>query len=101
MQSSGPRQLEFRASSYFAAPGLLLHSDNRPVSLRKLAGLNSVQGSGIEPQLGFACCDQGVSQMQALFADPATVTALRNLHAEVAVALSRLLSGTREDSAHP
>lgn len=47
----------------------------------------TVQGSGVQPQLGFACCDQGIPQMQALFADPATITALRALHAEVAVAL--------------
>jgi hypothetical protein len=47
----------------------------------------SIQGSGIQPQLGFACCDQGIAQMQELFADPATIAALRNLHAQVAVAI--------------
>jgi hypothetical protein len=47
----------------------------------------TVQGSGVQPQLGFACCDQGIQQMQALFADPATIASLRALHAQVAVAL--------------
>ena len=48
----------------------------------------SVQGPGVQPQLGFACCDQGIAQMQALFADPSMVAALRNLHAQVAVAIA-------------
>jgi hypothetical protein len=48
----------------------------------------SVQGSGIQPQLGFACCDQGIAQMQELFAHPDVVADLRSLHAQVAVAIA-------------
>jgi hypothetical protein len=44
-----------------------------------------VQGSGVPPQLGFACCDQGVEQMQALLADPEVIASLKDLHAQVAI----------------
>ena len=46
-----------------------------------------IEGSGVRPQLGFACCDQGIAPMQALFADHDVVAALHDLHAQVAVAL--------------
>ena len=49
----------------------------------------SVWSSGTQPQLAFACCDQGVSSDAALFADPATVAALRDLAmTQVAVAIA-------------
>jgi hypothetical protein len=47
-----------------------------------------LQGSGVQPQLGFACCDQGIAPMQALFADHDVVAALHDLHAQVAVAIA-------------
>lgn len=47
-----------------------------------------IPGSGAPPQLGFACCDQGIAQMQALFANPDVMPALRDLHAQVAVAIT-------------
>lgn len=47
-----------------------------------------IEGSGVRPQLGFACCDQGIAPMQALFADHDVVAALHDLHAQVAVALA-------------
>jgi len=46
-----------------------------------------VDGPGTEPHLGFACCEHGIAETQALFADPAVIPALHNLHATVAVAL--------------
>lgn len=46
------------------------------------------QGPGAPPQLGFACCDQGIIQMQTLFANPDVIPALRDLHAQVAVAIA-------------
>src|SRR5579863_10129932 len=46
-----------------------------------------IQGPGTPPHLGFACCDQGIGEAQALFADPSVLPALRALHADVAVAL--------------
>jgi hypothetical protein len=46
-----------------------------------------VQGSGMTPQLMFACCDQGVDQMQSLFADPRVFADLKDLHAGLGVAI--------------
>jgi hypothetical protein len=46
-----------------------------------------VRGPGTRPQLGFACCDQGIAQMQALFADSSVIASLKELHAQVAVAI--------------
>jgi hypothetical protein len=46
-----------------------------------------VRGPGTRPQLGFACCDQGIAQMQALFADTSVIASLKELHAQVAVAI--------------
>jgi hypothetical protein len=48
----------------------------------------SVQGSGVQPQLGFGCCDQGIAQMQDLFAHPDVAANLKSLHAQVAVAIA-------------
>jgi hypothetical protein len=87
MQSSGPRHTTHLTISFLA----LLICFCVPVAPSALASSPAaitIQGSGVRPQLGFACCDQGVTQMQALFADPATVAALRNLHAQVAVAIA-------------
>jgi hypothetical protein len=47
-----------------------------------------IEGSGVQPQLGFACCDQGIAPMRALFADHDVVAALHDLHAQVAVAIA-------------
>jgi hypothetical protein len=59
-----------------------------PLSLASSPDAISVQGSGVQPQLGFACCDQGITQMQALFAHPEVVADLKSLHAQVAVAIA-------------
>jgi hypothetical protein len=59
-----------------------------PTAALDRSGAIRVQGPGVQPQLGFACCDQGISQMQTLFADPAVVGDLRILHAQVAVAIT-------------
>ncbi len=47
-----------------------------------------IQGSGVQPQLGFGCCDQGIAAMQELFADHDVVAALQHLHAQVGVAIA-------------
>lgn len=47
-----------------------------------------VQGPGTPPQLAFACCDQGIVRMQALFADASVIVELKELHAQVAVAIA-------------
>jgi hypothetical protein len=44
-----------------------------------------IAGPGVQPQLGFACCDKGIDAMQELFADPDVIAELADLHAEVAV----------------
>jgi hypothetical protein len=46
-----------------------------------------VQGPGSSPEIGFACCDKGVEEMQSLFADRNVIASLNELHAEVAVAI--------------
>lgn len=46
-----------------------------------------VQGPGVEPQLMFACCDQGDTQMQSLLSDPQVIADLKDLHAGLAVAV--------------
>src|SRR5580658_4566982 len=48
----------------------------------------TVQGPGVRPNLGFACCDQGIAPMQALFADHEVVATLHELHAQVGVAIA-------------
>jgi hypothetical protein len=48
----------------------------------------SVQGPGVRPNLAFACCDQGIVSMQALFADHDVIAALHELHAQVGVAIA-------------
>jgi hypothetical protein len=47
-----------------------------------------IAGPGVQPQLGFACCDKGIEAMQELFADPHVVAELAGLHAEVAVQIA-------------
>ena len=44
-----------------------------------------VQGPGVAPQLGFACCDQGVEAAQNLFAQPGVLEQLKALHATVEI----------------
>ena len=45
----------------------------------------TVQGPGVPPNLGFACCDQGIEKMQALFNNQDVIADLKDLHAEVAI----------------
>lgn len=44
-----------------------------------------VTGPGVQPQIGFACCDQGIEKMQALMAQQDVIADLKDLHAEVAI----------------
>jgi hypothetical protein len=91
MRSSGSANLARRASfptfpGWLAIPACFLVPITVPSALASSPAAISIQGSGVQPQLGFACCDQGIQQMQALFADPATIASLRALHAQVAIA---------------
>jgi len=56
------------------------------VAAQAPAGIR-VQGPGSSPEIGFACCDKGVEEMQSLFADQNVIPSLNELHAEVAVAI--------------
>jgi len=47
-----------------------------------------IQEPGVQPRLGFACCDPGKGAMQSLFADPRVIASLQGLHAEIAVAIT-------------
>jgi hypothetical protein len=44
-----------------------------------------VQGPGVPPHLGFACCEHGIEHMQSLFDDQNVIDDLQELHAEVAI----------------
>jgi hypothetical protein len=57
-------------------------------SMRKSSGDIRVQGSGIQPELGFACCDQGLDEARRLFAQQGVVQQLKALHAAVAIPAS-------------
>jgi hypothetical protein len=46
-----------------------------------------VQGPGMAPQLMFACCDHGMSQMQSVLTNPDVIANLKSLHAGLAVAI--------------
>jgi hypothetical protein len=50
----------------------------------------SVAGPGQRPPLWFACCDHGIEQMNALFADGTVIADLKELHAGIAMALDDL-----------
>jgi hypothetical protein len=52
------------------------------------SGAALVRGPGVTPELGFACCDQGIGAMQTLFTDPTVIPVLAALHAQVAVAIT-------------
>lgn len=56
----------------------------RAVAENSAAGIR-VAGSGTPPQLGFACCDQGIGPMQAMMSNSDVIADLKDLHAEVAV----------------
>jgi hypothetical protein len=46
-----------------------------------------VQGPAVAPQLMFACCDQGMSQMQSLLTNADVIANLKSLHAGLGVAV--------------
>jgi hypothetical protein len=46
-----------------------------------------VQGPGVPPHLEFACCEHGFEEAHTLFAVTGVISSLKNLHAEVAIAI--------------
>lgn len=57
-------------------------------SVRRNSGDIRVQGPGIQPELGFGCCDQGLDEARRLFAQQGVVQQLKALHAAVAIPAS-------------
>jgi hypothetical protein len=51
-----------------------------------------VQGPGVPPQLGFACCEHSIEEMQGLFAQPGLLELLKSLHATIAIPTTDLSS---------
>ncbi len=47
-----------------------------------------VQGPGRQPQIFFACCDQGLSDMESWVSNPQVISQLQQLHAGLAVEIS-------------
>jgi hypothetical protein len=47
-----------------------------------------VKGPGVRPQIFFACCDQGMSNMQSWVGNPEVISQLQQLHAGLAVEIS-------------
>jgi hypothetical protein len=47
-----------------------------------------VQGPGTQPQIFFACCDQGLSDMESWVSNPLVISQLQALHAGLAVEIS-------------
>jgi hypothetical protein len=45
----------------------------------------TIQGPGVPPNLEFACCDQGIEEMQVLFNNQDVIADLKDLRAEVAI----------------
>jgi hypothetical protein len=83
LRSSAPERLSdllrialFVVVCHFAVPPVLAFTSS--------AGIR-VQGPGVPPHLGFACCEHGIEQMQSLFDDQYVINDLRELHAEVAI----------------
>ena len=52
------------------------------------AGSIQIQGPGSRPQLFFACCDQGISDLQSWMSNPEVISQLQELHAGLAVEIS-------------
>jgi hypothetical protein len=52
------------------------------------AGPIQVQGPGTRPQIFFACCDQGMADVESWVSKPEVISQLRQLHAGLAVEIS-------------
>lgn len=68
-----------------AIPALPTMSTKLPAAAIDMGAGIRVEGPGVAPQLGFACCDHDVQQAQSLFDTPGVLASLRNLHAILAM----------------
>ena len=83
LQSIAPKRLSdlFRAVLFIGVCHLAV---TPALASTSSAGIR-VQGPGVPPRLGFACCEHGIEQMQSLFDDPDVIDDLQELHADVAI----------------
>jgi len=79
-------------ASFFVFPSVLvavaLAFMGRVEAAPAQAGSIQVQGRGVRPQLFFACCDQGMSDMESWVSNPDVISLLQQLHAGLAVEIS-------------
>jgi hypothetical protein len=59
-----------------------------PLALPDEVGPVEVRGPGVRPQIFFACCDQGMSDMDSWVENPEVISQLQQLHAGLAVEIS-------------
>ncbi len=62
---------------------LVISACHRPETVS--SGDILVRGSGVAPQLEFACCEHGIEEMQGLFSQADVIAILKDLHATVAI----------------
>lgn len=74
----------------FAALAIMLSATLALPATHDMSSGIRIQGSGVRPRLFFACCDQGITTMQSLFADPATISGLKEMNATLAFAVPDL-----------
>jgi hypothetical protein len=77
--------LSFMRVAALAIPPLPIMSTKLSAAAIDTEGGIRVQGPGVAPQLGFACCNQDIQQAQLLFDTPGLLVSLRNLHAILAM----------------
>lgn len=79
-------------ASFFVFPallaGLALACTGQVEAAPAQAGSIQVQGPGVRPQLFFACCDQGMNDMESWVSNPEVISLLQQLHAGLAVEIS-------------
>jgi hypothetical protein len=79
-------------ASFFVFPALLaalaLACTGQLEAAPAQAGSIQVHGPGVRPQLFFACCDQGMSDMESWVSNPEVISQLQELHAGLAVEIS-------------
>ncbi len=51
-------------------------------------GAIRIQGPGVSPKLFFACCDQGIADLESWVSNPKVISELQGLHAGLAVEIS-------------
>lgn len=74
-----------RAASLLCLMGMFVPISSCHRSETISSGDIRVRGSGVAPQLTFACCEQSIEEMQGLFSQAGLIEMLKGLHATVAM----------------